>query len=127
MSIRCCAPERALQNGRWLREVPRCERARRWAAFHSGVCQHLTKKLAQTRMGCVAKEFVRRGVDKDAAAVHEDDSIGDPPRKRHFVGHAEHRHALGRQRNHRVEDLLNHFRVQRRCWLVKEHNARTHA
>jgi hypothetical protein len=48
------------------------------------------------------------------------------PGKAHFVGHHHHGHALLGQGLHDVQDLTDHFRIQRRRGLVEEHDFGIH-
>jgi hypothetical protein len=63
----------------------------------------------------------------DLALVHEDHPVGDLAGKTHLVGDAQHGHAFLGQFDHGVEHFLDHFRVERRGRLVKQHDARVHA
>nr|GEY82994.1 hypothetical protein [Tanacetum cinerariifolium] len=75
----------------------------------------------------VIEEVVRRGLFDDLALVHEDHAVRHRARKTHFVGHAEHGHALFRQADHGVEHFFHHFRVEGRSRLVEQHDFRLHA
>ena len=61
------------------------------------------------------------------ARVHEDDAVRHLPGEPHLVGHAEHRHALVCEGDHRVEHLFDHLRVERGRRLVEQHDLRVHA
>src|SRR5271163_4346441 len=61
------------------------------------------------------------------APVHENDAIGNLPRKTHLVRYDDHGHALLRELGHRVEHLLHHLRIERGCRLIKQHDLRGHA
>ena len=43
------------------------------------------------------------------------------------MGHAQHGHAGLRQIDHDLQDLLDHFGIERRCRFVEQHDARIHA
>ena len=70
--------------------------------------------------------MVKKGLGRilldDLALVHEDHPVGHGFGKAHFVGHAQHGDALFGQLNHHVQDLFDHFRVQRRGGFVKQHH-----
>ena len=59
--------------------------------------------------------------------IHQHHAIGDLPGKSHLVAHHQHGHPVECQRHHRVEDLLDHFRVERGSRLVEQHDLRLHA
>ncbi len=63
----------------------------------------------------------------DFALIHKNDPVSHFTRKTHLVGHAQHRHAGMGQLDHHFQHFLDHFRVQRRGRLVKQHDFRLHA
>ena len=75
----------------------------------------------------VVKELVGRVFLNDFAFVHENHAVGHGFGETHFVGHAQHGHALLREFHHHIQHFLDHFRIQRRGRLVKQHDARVHA
>src|SRR5271165_2811194 len=91
----------------------------------------MREDLAQEQFGAVAlrvgEEFLGRTAFYNFAAIHEDHRIGDRARETHLVGHAHHRHPLLGELNHHVEHFLDHFRVERRCRLVEQHDLGLHA
>ena len=69
-----------------------------------------------------------RFVDFDNLSVgHEYYAVGDLSREAHFVGHHEHRDPISREFHHRVENLLDHFGIECRGWLIEQHDVRAHA
>jgi hypothetical protein len=70
----------------------------------------------------------RRRVDlDDLTGIHEHDAVGDLAGECHFMGDDQHGHAVERERHHGVEDLLDHFRVERRGRFIEHHELRGHA
>src|SRR5678816_4131942 len=67
-----------------------------------------------------AEERVRLIHLDDLASVHEDDPIRDLTRKTHFVRDTDHRHPLRCERDHRVQYLIDHLRVEGGRWLVEQ-------
>ena len=61
------------------------------------------------------------------AIGHENDPVGNLSGKAHFMGNADHGHSVTRQRDHSVEDFLDHFWIKRRGRLVKQHGLGFHA
>ena len=61
------------------------------------------------------------------AVGHEDHAVGDLTGKAHFVGHADHGHAVIGQADHGVEHFLDHFRIERGGRLVEQHDLGLHA
>ena len=61
----------------------------------------------------VVEEVIWRGLLDYFTLVHKDHPIGHSPGKAHFMGHAEHGHAVFSQADHGVEYFLDHFRVER--------------
>jgi len=47
--------------------------------------------------------------------------------KAHLVGHHNHGHAFFGQIDHDIKDFLDHFRVERGCGFIEEHDLRVHA
>src|SRR5690606_18625093 len=62
----------------------------------------------------------------DLAVGHEHHPVGGAAREAHLVGAAGHRHALGGQRGHHVQNLLDHLRVQGRGRLVEHEHLGLH-
>ena len=58
----------------------------------------------------------------DFALSHEDHSVGNFSCKAHFVGDHDHGHALFREFFDDIQNLVNHFGIQCRGRLVKEHH-----
>ncbi|QTK78568.1 6-Pyruvoyl-Tetrahydropterin Synthase [Agrobacterium tumefaciens] len=75
----------------------------------------------------IVEEFGGRILFDDLALVHEDDAVCDLAGKAHFVGDAQHRHAVFGEADHGVEHFLDHFRVKRRGRLIEQHDLRLHA
>ncbi len=73
------------------------------------------------------KEFLRRGLFNNFALIHEDNPVCDLACKTHLMSHAQHCHPLPGKRGHYVQDLIDHFRIERRSRLIKKHNLRCHA
>ena len=48
------------------------------------------------------------------------------PGKSHLMGHHDHGHAVAGEIGHDFQDLIDHFRVERRRRLVEEHDFRFH-
>ena len=63
---------------------------------------------------------------KDAAAVHEPDTIRNFPCETHLVGDAHHRHSVCCQGLHYGEDLANHLGVEGTGGFVEQHRRRLH-
>ena len=57
----------------------------------------------------------------DTAVIHEDHAISDLLGEAHLVGHAHHRHAVPRQFDHDIEDLGDHFWIERGRRFIEEH------
>src|SRR6266436_4194510 len=81
------------------------------------VREDLTQECLRAAVRRPCKESVGgRRLDK-LAVVHEYHKISDAPGKAHLVGDHDHRHTfLGKLRDH-IEDLIDHFGVERRCRL----------
>ena len=63
----------------------------------------------------------------DLAGVHEHDAIRHLPRKAHFMGDADHGHALIGQQHHGIEHFLDHFGIERRGRFIEQHDLGRHA
>jgi hypothetical protein len=108
---------------------------RRGGEMHQGVtCSPpgaFSQNLAEEELG----PFVLRVIEElegvvlfdNLAKIHEDDPIGDGLGKAHFMADHDHRHALTGKIDHDVENLFDHFRIQGRGRLVKEHYFGLHA
>ena len=68
-----------------------------------------------------AEELVLRRVLDDLALVHEDHAVRDLAGETHLVGDDHHGHAFAGEVDHDVEHLADHFRIERRGWLVEQH------
>ena len=75
----------------------------------------------------IRDHVARRAFFNDRSGIHEDDAIGDFARETHLVRDDDHRHAVFGQILHRVENILNKFRVKGRRWFIEEHQLRLHA
>src|SRR5450830_127347 len=87
--------------------------------------------LAQEQLGPIVlrviEEVVRRGLFDDFALVHEDHAVRHGTGEAHFVGYAEHGHAVFGQTDHGVQNLFHHFRVECRGRFVEQHDFWLHA
>src|SRR5262245_11558751 len=131
-------PPRAPRCSSWRRWRTTCRRPRRrptrpadsWISRHSArrsSIEDLTEeRLRALVLGCV-EEHLRLADLDDLAGIHEDDLIRDLTGKSHLVRDADHRHPLFREREHRVEHLLDHLRVECGRRLVEQHDLRVHA
>lgn len=86
----------------------------------------LTEECSDAVVGRVAEELLGWRVVRDAALVEEHHAIGHLAGKAHFVGHDDHRHAAARQAAHHVQHFLDHFGVECRGGLVKQHHFGLH-
>jgi hypothetical protein len=59
--------------------------------------------------------------------IHKNNFICRATRKPHLMRDANHRHAIFGQIFHHLQHLHDHFWVQRRSGLVKQHDFRPHA
>ncbi|CUX19040.1 6-pyruvoyl-tetrahydropterin synthase (modular protein) [Agrobacterium tomkonis CFBP 6623] len=89
--------------------------------------QDLAEEQACTFVLRIVEELGRRILFDDLALIHEDDAVGDLAGETHFVGHAQHGHAVFGKADHGVEHFFHHFRVERRGRLVEQHDLRLHA
>ena len=62
----------------------------------------------------------------DHALVHEHDLVADLAGEADLVGDDDHRHPLGGELAHHVEDLLDQLGVERAGDLVEQHHVRVH-
>src|SRR5579872_3761877 len=98
----------------------------RYSLFAIRLSQDLTEKKLGPRVLRMSEEIRRRvGLD-DLPRIHENDAVGDFPGEAHFMGDDEHGHAFPGEVDHGVEHFLDHFRVERRGWLVKQHDLWIH-
>ncbi len=89
--------------------------------------QNLREKQLGPLVLRVLEEFLGRIRLDDLARVHENDAVGDLAREAHLVAHHQHGHAVLGERDHGVEHLFHHFRIERRGRLVEQHELRIHA
>src|SRR5664279_5980407 len=90
------------------------------------VREDLAQEIPRTIACRVGEERLGRGVLDDLAVRHEQHPVAGLAGKAHFVGDDEHGHALVGQRRHDVEDLVDHFRVQRAGRFVEQHHLGLH-
>src|SRR6185436_16269164 len=84
-------------------------RIRRWLTrTKASVRENLAEEQLRTIIAGRTEELGGWAGLDDAAGVHEDHGIGNGSRKPHFVGHAHHGHARGREIDHDVEHFLDH-------------------
>src|SRR3546814_3992439 len=83
---------------------------------------------------CSSDHWLRRteklgwlGRFHDFSAVHENNAVSDFFGEPHFVGNANHGHAVLSKLNHCIKNLFDHFRIQRRGGLVEQHDFGRHA
>src|SRR5690349_15975664 len=76
------------------------------------VSQNLGEELLRARRASLAEEIVLGGVLDDFAPVHEDDAVRDLARESHLVSDHHHGHAFLGERDHDVEHLVDHLRVE---------------
>src|SRR6266581_7721121 len=74
----------------------------------------------------LAEEVLLLRVLDDLALIHEDHAVRDLAREAHLMGDDHHRHAFLRELDHHVQDLVDHFRVERGRRLVEQHADRIH-
>lgn len=74
----------------------------------------------------VLKNLFRGPLLDDTAGIEKDHSMRHAPRKAHFVAHHYHGHARFGEVGHDVQHFFDHFGVERRGWLIKEHNLGLH-
>ncbi len=84
----------------------------------------MPQNLAQEEPGAlglrVVEERLRRVLFNDLPLIHKDHAVGHGLGEAHFMGHADHGHAIVGQIDHDVEDFGDHFRVQGRRRLIGE-------
>src|SRR5215217_3554301 len=73
-------------------------------AWSSGIAEPVGRVLDE--------DPTRRAIDGDLSLVHEDDAICDISGEPDLMGYNDHRHAIGGERLHNVEDLSHEFRIQ---------------
>jgi hypothetical protein len=76
--------------------------------------------LARSLLG-VGEELLGRGLLDDLTVAMKTTRVGGLAGEAHLVGHNDHRHALLGEGDHRVEDLVDHFGVERRGRFVEQH------
>ena len=86
----------------------------------------LPQKLLGTGILRIAEELGRRGVLGNDAAVHKEDAVGNLASEAHFVCNDDHCHTLVCEFFDQVKNLTNHFGVESRGGLIKEHHLRIH-
>ncbi len=84
------------------------------------------QKLPHPRLGALVEHAARRAFVDDAAFVDESDAAGDMGGEAHFVGDDEHRHAFGREALHHLQDFADQLGIERRGWLIEQHEAGLH-
>ena len=62
----------------------------------------------------------------DLSTVHEDNSVGCLAGETHLVGNNHHGCSISCQFLHQVENAADSFRVERRCYLVEQHDLGCH-
>ena len=88
--------------------------------------EHCVEKTLGPRVLRRSENLLRvPGLD-DGALRHEHDSVGHIPRKAHFMGHDDHRHAVPGELPHDAEHLADKLGIERRGHLVEQHRLRTH-
>src|SRR6478752_1031771 len=90
------------------------------------VCQQLGQKILGPAALGIGEEFLGGRVLDDLAVGHEHDAVGGLAGEAHLVGDHDHGHALLGELDHDVQDLVDHFRVQRRGGLIEEHHLGLH-
>ena len=101
-------------------------RVDRTAGCQGSSSQHLREERLGTGVLGVAEDVGGRALLDDDAAVHEDDAVADLAGEADLVGDHDHRHPVGGQALHHVEDLPDQLGVERRGRLVEEHQRRLH-
>ena len=81
----------------------------------------IRKETLRPRVLRPREKALRISLLKDAAAVHEPDTIRNFSCETHLVGDAHHRHSVCCQGLHHGEDLANHLRVEGARRLVEQH------
>ncbi|MOA18873.1 hypothetical protein D3C78_1392160 [compost metagenome] len=71
------------------------------------------KKPLGTRMLRIFEKLVRFRGFENAPGIDEPDAVGHFTGKAHFMGDAEHGHAVGSEALHDGEHLTDHFRIER--------------
>lgn len=74
----------------------------------------------------VLKDLLWSPFFDNAAGIEKDHAMRHAPRKAHFVAHDYHGHAGLGEIRHDVQHFFDHFGVERRGWLIKEHNLGLH-
>jgi len=85
-----------------------------------------TKNTCARSLRGLPKKIGGGGVLDDLALVHEHHAVGDLAGEPHLVRDHHHGHALGRERYHDVEHLVDHLGVERRGRLVEQHGDGVH-
>src|SRR3954452_8184572 len=89
--------------------------------------EDLAKDLLGASVLRIAEESVGHTFFDDLPFSHEDDTVGNLAGKTHFMGDANHGHAVVGEANHRVEHFLDHFRIESRSRFIKQHDLGLHA
>ena len=74
----------------------------------------------------VGKKIIRGSHLDDLAFIHKYHPAGYLPGEPHLMRHRHHGHALFGQIAHDVKNFIDHFRIQCRCGLIKEHDFGLH-
>src|SRR5918997_5677645 len=90
------------------------------------VVEDLGEEVARAIRARGGEEGLGVGGLDDPAAVHEDHPVGRPAGGAPLVGDDDHRHAVAGERDHDVEDLVDHLGVEGRRRLVEEHDLGVH-
>ena len=77
-------------------------------------------------MNRLGKQHIRRSGFDNLPFIHEDHTISHLTGKAHFMGDNHHGHAGFCQFFHQIENAANHFRIERRGCLIKQHHFRVH-
>ena len=72
------------------------------------------------------KKFIRCSLFHYLPTIHKNYPVSDGTCKPHLMCYTQHCHTRLRQPNHRIQHLFHHLRIERRRWLIKQHNFRLH-
>src|SRR5690349_2230518 len=99
-----------------------------WECLFVGVSvrQELGEEILGTLALGIGEELFRRGVLNDLAVGHKDHAVCGLAGEAHFVGDHDHGHALLGELDHHIQDLVDHFGVQRRGGFVEQHDLGLH-
>ena len=89
--------------------------------------QDLSQEIPGSFMLRVAEKFLWRCLLDDLTVGHEDHTVSHAAGKAHFMRDAQHGHAVFGQADHGVQHFFDHFGVERRGGLVKQHDFGRHA